>query len=88
MVLSDRGMARGTCDLTVVADAERVAFLANAPVISATTPIMAKVHSREIPYLAPRPFGDGSGWFVEAQWVHRAKEKFGHFATLLKPVAG
>ena len=42
---------------------------------------MAKVHSREIPYLAPRPFEDGSGWYVEAQWIHRAKENIGQFAT-------
>jgi hypothetical protein len=42
---------------------------------------MAKVHSRQIPYLIPRPFDDGSGWYVEAQWVGRATEKIGHFAT-------
>ena len=42
---------------------------------------MAKVHSREIPYLAPRPFEDGSGWYVEAKWVHRATEKLGRFDT-------
>jgi hypothetical protein len=43
-------------------------------------PIMANAHS-ERPYLAPRPFEDGSGWYVEAQWITRAKEKIGHFAT-------
>jgi len=32
--------------------------------------------------LAPRQFEDGSGWYVEAQWIKRAKEKLGHFATL------
>ena len=42
---------------------------------------MAKVHSREIPYLAPRPFEDGSGWYVEAKWVHHAAEKLGRFDT-------
>jgi hypothetical protein len=42
---------------------------------------MAKVHSKEIPYLAPRPFEDGSGWYVEASWIQRGKEKLGHFAT-------
>jgi hypothetical protein len=46
-----------------------------------TTTPMAKVHSREIPYLAPRPFQDGSGWYVEAQWINRPKEKIGDFAT-------
>jgi hypothetical protein len=42
---------------------------------------MAKVHSREIPYLTPRPFEDGSGWYVEAQWIGRPAEKLGRFAT-------
>ena len=42
---------------------------------------MAKVHSRQIPYLAPRPYEDGSGWFVEAQWVGRPKEQLGRFDT-------
>jgi hypothetical protein len=41
---------------------------------------MADTHS-ERPYLAPRPFDDGSGWYVEAQWINAAKEKLGHFAT-------
>jgi hypothetical protein len=40
---------------------------------------MAKVHSRQIPYLTPRPFDDGSGWYVEAQWVDRPKERLGRF---------
>jgi hypothetical protein len=40
---------------------------------------MAKVHSRAIPYLTPRPFDDGSGWYVEAQWVGRRTEQLGHF---------
>jgi hypothetical protein len=42
---------------------------------------MAKVHSREIPYLTPRPFEDGSGWYVEAQWIARPAEKLGRFGT-------
>jgi hypothetical protein len=41
---------------------------------------MAKVDSREFPYLAPRPFADGSGWYVEARWINRPKEKTGDFA--------
>jgi hypothetical protein len=44
------------------------------------SPKMAKVHSRAIPYLTPRPFDDGSGWYVEAQWVDRPPERLGHFA--------
>ena len=41
---------------------------------------MAKVHSRQIPYLTPRPYDDdddddGSGWYVEAQWIGRATEQ-------------
>ena len=40
----------------------------------------AKVHSRAIPYLSPRPFDDGSGWYVEAQWIERPTEQLGHFA--------
>ena len=40
---------------------------------------MAKVHSRQIPYLAPRPFEDGSGWCVEAQWIGRPIERLGRF---------
>jgi hypothetical protein len=35
----------------------------------------------EHPYLAPRHFEDGSGWYVEAQWIRGAKETLGHFAT-------
>jgi hypothetical protein len=42
---------------------------------------MAKVHSREIPYLTPRPFEDGSGWYVEVQWIGRPMERLGHFAV-------
>jgi hypothetical protein len=41
---------------------------------------VAKVHSRAIPCLTPRPFDDGSGWYVEAQWVDRPPERLGHFA--------
>jgi hypothetical protein len=41
---------------------------------------MAKVHSRAIPYLTPLPFNDGSGWYVEAQWIDRPPERLGHFA--------
>jgi hypothetical protein len=42
---------------------------------------MAKVHSRQIPYLAPRPYEDGSGWYVEAKWIGRATEQLGRFDT-------
>jgi hypothetical protein len=42
---------------------------------------MAKIHSRHIPYLAPRPHHDRAGWYVEAQWVGRAKEQLGRFDT-------
>jgi hypothetical protein len=42
---------------------------------------MAKVHSRQIPYLALRPYDDGSGWYVEAKWVARATEQLGRFDT-------
>ena len=42
--------------------------------------MMAKVLSKDIPYLTPRPFEDGSGWFVEAQWVGRPTERLGCFA--------
>ncbi len=42
--------------------------------------LMAKVHSRDIPNLTPRPFEDGSGWYVEAQWVGRPTERLGRFA--------
>jgi hypothetical protein len=42
---------------------------------------MAKVHSRQIPYLAPRPYEDGSGWYVEAKWIGRAAERLGRFET-------
>jgi hypothetical protein len=41
---------------------------------------MAIAHSKDIPYLTPRPFEDGSGWFVEAQWVGRPTERLGRFA--------
>jgi hypothetical protein len=57
--------------------------LANAlfyPVARQYLSDMAKVHSRAIPYLTPRPFDDGSGWYVEAQWVDRPPERLGHFA--------
>ena len=30
--------------------------------------------------MTPRPFEDGSGWYVEAQWVDRPKEQLGRFA--------
>jgi hypothetical protein len=42
---------------------------------------IAKIHSKEIPYLAPHPYEDGSGWYVEAKWVGRAAEKLGRFGT-------
>ncbi len=45
-----------------------------------TSLMMAKVHSKDIPYLTPRPFEDGSGWYVEAQWVGRPTERLGRFA--------
>jgi hypothetical protein len=35
----------------------------------------------EIPTLAPRPFEDGSGWYVEAKWVGRDPERLGRFDT-------
>jgi hypothetical protein len=41
---------------------------------------MVKVHAREIPYLTPRPFEDGAGWYVEAQWIGRPTERLGRFA--------
>jgi hypothetical protein len=42
---------------------------------------MTKVHSREIPYLTPRPFEKGGGWYVEAQWIGRPTERLGRFAV-------
>jgi hypothetical protein len=39
---------------------------------------MAKGNSRA---LTPRPFDDGSGWYVEAQWVGRRTEQLGHFTV-------
>jgi hypothetical protein len=42
---------------------------------------MADVHSRQIPYLAPRPYQDGSGWYVEAKWIDRPTERLGRFET-------
>ena len=48
MVSSDRGMARGTCDLTVVADAERVAFLAPALARSYTVRRQARIGCRVV----------------------------------------
>ena len=42
---------------------------------------VAKVHSRQIPYLAARPFEDGSGWYIEAKWVGRDAEQLGRFDT-------
>ena len=42
---------------------------------------IAKIHSKEIPYLAAHPYEDGSGWYVEAKWVGRASEKLGRFGT-------
>jgi hypothetical protein len=41
---------------------------------------MAIVQSREIPYLTPRAFEDGSGWYVEAYWIGRPPERLGRFA--------
>jgi hypothetical protein len=41
---------------------------------------MAKVHSRQIPYLSPHAFEDGSGWYVEAYWIGRPPERLGRFA--------
>lgn len=40
---------------------------------------MVKVHSREIPYLTPRPFEHGPGWYVEAKWIGRPTERLGRF---------
>ena len=45
------------------------------------TAAIAKVHSKEIPYLAPRPYEDGSGWYVEAKWIGHATERLGRFDT-------
>jgi hypothetical protein len=42
---------------------------------------MAKVHSREIPYLSPRAFEDGSGWYVEVYWIGGPTERLGRFAV-------
>jgi hypothetical protein len=42
---------------------------------------MAQVHSREIPYLTPRQFEDGSGWYVEVYWIGRPTERLGRFAV-------
>ena len=42
---------------------------------------MAKVHSREIPYLTPRQFEDGSGWYVEAYWIARPTERLRRFVS-------
>jgi hypothetical protein len=42
---------------------------------------MAKVHSRQIPYLSPHAFEDGSGWYVEAYWIGRPPEQLGRFAS-------
>jgi hypothetical protein len=33
--------------------------------------MIAKVRSKGIPYLAPRPYEDGAGWYIEANWVGR-----------------
>jgi hypothetical protein len=41
---------------------------------------MTKVQSREIPYLSPRQFEDGSGWYVEVYWIGRPMERLGRFA--------
>jgi hypothetical protein len=49
---------------------------------------VAKVHSRAIPCLTPRPFDDGSGWYVEAQWVDRAPERLGILRFIPRPVTG
>jgi hypothetical protein len=42
---------------------------------------MAKVHSRDFPILTPRTLEDGSGWYVEAYWMGRPKERLGRFAA-------
>jgi hypothetical protein len=42
---------------------------------------MAKVHSKEIPYLTPRAFEGESGWYVEVYWIARPLERLGRFAT-------
>ena len=42
---------------------------------------IAKIHSKEIPYLAAHPYEDGSGWYVEAKWIGRAAERLGCFET-------
>jgi hypothetical protein len=48
---------------------------------ASSTELMARVHSRQIPYLAPRPHEDGSSWYVEAKWIDRATEQLGRFDT-------
>jgi hypothetical protein len=35
----------------------------------------------EQPNLIPRPRERGPGWYVEVQWIDRASEKIGQFAT-------
>jgi hypothetical protein len=40
-----------------------------------------KVQSREIPYLSPHAFEDGSGWYVEAYWIGRPAERLGRFES-------
>ena len=35
----------------------------------------------KVPYLTPRPYDDGSGWYVEAQWIGRATEQLRRFDT-------
>jgi hypothetical protein len=42
---------------------------------------MAKVQSREIPYLSPHAYEDGSGWYVEAYWIDRPAERLGRFGS-------
>lgn len=42
---------------------------------------MPKAGSKEIPTLAPRPFEDGSGWYVQAKWVGHETERLGRFDT-------
>ena len=42
---------------------------------------MAKVQSREIPYLSPHSFEDESGWYDEVYWIGRPAERLGRFES-------
>jgi hypothetical protein len=42
---------------------------------------MAKAQSRHIPILTPRPFEEGSGWYVEVYWIGGQMERLGRFLS-------